>query len=367
MPTTTSLPRLRTFDRGSQIDQIDSGLSAEIKSQLKRKGIRSAVSLLEVVSADEAGFSASFGISTEDVRRLSQLLAQEAGDCLMSPEQRDSLMAVECPLDDVDCHEADTDLETVDSDGLAAMPDFAADPEVEKSLLSANLPIRNQQKRGTCVSFATTRAFEVNGLRQGNFDQAIDCSEHFMHWNTKQNYCTNRNVPGTKTASALKALANLGICTETLCTYESQCADLEHKGAEPSSDAYRDAEQRKHPGSVLLKGNDLQAIKKAIANGCPVIFSMPVFKQWYHDPQVRDSGVLYSQVGDHDTVVGGHAVLLVGYIEDEDAPDESYFIFDNSWGTGWAPSSFFGPGRGILPFAYVVDHCATKSAFVLTN
>lgn len=46
-----------------------------------------------------------------------------------------------------------------------------------------------------------------------------------------------------------------------------------------------------------------------------------------------------------EAVVGGHAVMGVGYDD-----RNQWFIFRNSWGSGWGMDGYF-----TLPYAYVTD------------
>jgi hypothetical protein len=62
--------------------------------------------------------------------------------------------------------------------------------------------------------------------------------------------------------------------------------------------------------------------------------------------------------------------LTIGILldfQDLEDDDQSYFIFDNSWGTGWAEDNHYGPGRGLLPFSYVRDSCTTRFAHILLD
>ena len=46
-----------------------------------------------------------------------------------------------------------------------------------------------------------------------------------------------------------------------------------------------------------------------------------------------------------ESVVGGHAVVCVGYDDSRQA-----FIIRNSWGAGWGEA-----GYGFMPYAYMLD------------
>lgn len=365
MPTRTSLPRLRELDRGQRIDQLDLGLSDEMTKLLIQKGIRSTVSLFEILSNEVEAFAVDFDLSSECVEKLSASLQEVCGDSFMDDHHRASLAALDCPVDSYDPDIVDSDENLVDSNALSLMSGFEAEPAEQADLLSHGLPIKNQRKRGTCASFATVRAYELYTIKGGRAEHPFDLSEHFLHWNTKDRFCPNRNSAGTNVKHTLLTLSALGVCPEDMCLYEHAASDQEHKGSKPSEDAFKEALNLKYSGaSIAINGDDLAALKRAITNGSPVVFSMPVFLSWWQDMQVRDTGIIYSKP--KDVIKGGHAVLLVGFVEDTESPDDSYFIFDNSWGDEWAASGYYGRGRGLLPFNYVREHCQHKKAYILS-
>jgi C1A family cysteine protease len=56
--------------------------------------------------------------------------------------------------------------------------------------------------------------------------------------------------------------------------------------------------------------------------------------------------------GPGDTVVGGHAVLVVGYAFDNKIPGQptAVWIVENSWGAGWGERGFFS-----MPASYLTN------------
>jgi C1A family cysteine protease len=50
--------------------------------------------------------------------------------------------------------------------------------------------------------------------------------------------------------------------------------------------------------------------------------------------------------GRGEKVLGGHEVLLVGYLREE----VNYGLVRNSWGTGWGMEGYF-----LMPWAYMLD------------
>ena len=89
----------------------------------------------------------------------------------------------------------------------------------------------------------------------------------------------------------------------------------------------------------------------------PVTLSIPVYNSWYLSAETRRSGRITMRVG-REVAEGGHAVCLVGYQDSASSPGGGYFIVRNSWGTGWAYASPYGPGYGTIPYQYIANEAS---------
>lgn len=75
------------------------------------------------------------------------------------------------------------------------------------------------------------------------------------------------------------------------------------------------------------------------------------------DPDTAETVEKLSVLDSHSS--GGHAMLLVGYVDDDSVVGGGYFIVRNSWGEEWGEN-----GYGKLPYAYV-ELFATSAATIL--
>ena len=73
----------------------------------------------------------------------------------------------------------------------------------------------------------------------------------------------------------------------------------------------------------------VDALKNALSTHGPLVTTFSVYEDFYDY-----SEGIYSYVS--GGYLGGHAVLLVGYND-----DEQYFIVKNSWGTWWGEDGYF--------------------------
>jgi C1A family cysteine protease len=84
-------------------------------------------------------------------------------------------------------------------------------------------------------------------------------------------------------------------------------------------------------------------MKGCLAEGYPFAFGMTVYDSFEGD-EVAKTGVVQMPSPD-EQVVGGHAVLVVGYDD-----SQQIFIVRNSWGSEWGMGGYF-----TLPYAYIVN------------
>ena len=177
-------------------------------------------------------------------------------------------------------------------------------------------PVRDQSSCGSCWAFAGIGALEaIVRIRMDDPYLDIDLSEQFLV------SCSPGSCSGGYAATAMTFLANTGAPDEECMQYEA--ANL------PCSRACDDWDERK----TRIVGwsyvpFDVESIKAALAEQ-PLNTTMVV----YADFPYYESGV-YEHVDDQ--IVGGHAVVLVGW-EDEN----ECWIVKNSWGGEWGEEGFF--------------------------
>lgn len=89
--------------------------------------------------------------------------------------------------------------------------------------------------------------------------------------------------------------------------------------------------------------NSLEALKTCINEGFPFAFGFTVVSS-FQTPDVAATGNMHvPQV--YDSVLGGHAVLAVGY-----DGSSKCFIVRNSWGEAWGDKGYFH-----MPYDYITN------------
>ncbi|MGD9963018.1 MAG: C1 family peptidase, partial [Thermoplasmata archaeon] len=101
-----------------------------------------------------------------------------------------------------------------------------------------------------------------------------------------------------------------------------------------------------------VQGGGPESVRKSLAAGVPSMFGFTVYSSI---SQAQATGrIPFPTMSDR--VMGGHAVVAVGYDdklevrnEDGDSPTEGALLVRNSWGKGWGDA-----GYGWLPYEYVL-------------
>ena len=110
-------------------------------------------------------------------------------------------------------------------------------------------------------------------------------------------------------------------------------------GQQPPTKCYKDATKYTAISYQRLQ-QALSQMKGCLADGYPFVFGFTVYEKWYDSA----SRVLPLPSA-HEGVVGGHAVLAVGY---DDA--KQLFTFRNSWGSAVGDKGYF-----YMPYAYLTN------------
>ena len=183
-------------------------------------------------------------------------------------------------------------------------------------------PVSNQGRVGTCVSNAGMDLYEI--LMGSNF---IQLSRLFPHWTSRLlTGGTDKDV-GTSIQAMFQQVEVFGLVAEEEWPYKDT---LEAITTPPKLDIFTMASENMPTGAYKIIGGGTKKIGQiitALNTEHPVEGGLSVTREFIRDRE----GLVWNNMD--GTIVGGHAILIVGW---RYAPDGSYeFLIRNSWGTGW--------------------------------
>ncbi len=244
--------------------------------------------------------------------------------------------------------DADTDGDLLSDPGLA-------DPPSSFDLVAEMPEIWNQMARGTCVSFAATAANQWYQRRRGLND---DLSQQHLYYLCKASDGFP-NRPGTTLKTVARCLSEVGQCRASTWPYNPNSVPGNEGQGPPPGPAEAEAGRYRVAAAAGVEETDLRLVKQLLAGftihgtavqGRPLVFGVATHASFQGGETRRTCKVLMPLPGEERT--GGHAMVFVGY-RDGAGPGGGYFIIRNSWGPGWGTENEFGPGHGLLPYAYV--------------
>lgn len=186
--------------------------------------------------------------------------------------------------------------------------------------------IEDQGNLGSCTGNASTSALEiVAGI-------PAQLSRLMAYYNARQIDGTTSYDAGAYIRSAIKGLMKIGVSTEEIWPYV--IAKYRNK---PSADAYADATRLINSLSgkyEYVRLTTLQDVKYALAQRQPVVFGFVVTQAF----EEMTSSYFLKTPTNNDPVLGGHAVVAVGY---NDTVKSRYIWVRNSWGNSWGLNGYF--------------------------
>jgi hypothetical protein len=237
-------------------------------------------------------------------------------------------------------------------------------------------PIHDQGERGACVAHAAVACLEYFVYHESG--TLTSFSEQFIHYNMRQWQRREGNDSDrTWLRTAREVLRSDGICLESECLYDPFLGKLGLDGAEPSEAARRSAGRYRFDATVIERPGHCTTtapaayIAGALHESRAVAVSIPVqvlplsFGVTNWTIQLgRYHGIVADPTGD---CPDGHAVCILGYLQDRRAPGGGWFICRNSWGLEWSSESDYscqpfairglpGRGYGVLSVRYVNTH-----------
>jgi C1A family cysteine protease len=196
-------------------------------------------------------------------------------------------------------------------------------------------PVYAQGLIGSCTAQTVCAAFHFCQMKQKLYNFAP--SRLFTYYTTRDIEGTTHEDSGAMLRDAIKSINKFGACPESIWPYEPSKLTLK-----PTLTCY-DTASRHTAISYRQVSQNLNQMKGCLYEGYPFAFGMTVYES-FEGERVAQTGVV-NLPSNHEQVVGGHAVLAVGY---DDMLQR--FIIRNSWGKDWGMDGHF-----TLPYSYILN------------
>lgn len=206
-------------------------------------------------------------------------------------------------------------------------------------------PSYDQGELGSCTANAIAGAIEFAMYQEGV--DTFTPSRLFIYYNERVIEGTVNSDAGAQIRDGMKSVAGTGYCGEDCDNPPPECPsnscwpyDISKFAEQPPQASYDCAANHK-VGSYMSISQNLADMKGCLNEGFPFVFGFTVFPSLLS--LASPWNLPMPQQG--DAPIGGHAVLAMGY-DDE----EQLFIIRNSWGPNWGDNGYY-----YMPYAYLLD------------
>jgi len=207
--------------------------------------------------------------------------------------------------------------------------------------------VYDQGKTSSCTGHAIAGLLHFQEIKEGRTVELIP-SRLFIYYNERLIEGTTDEDSGAMIRDGFKALVTYGYCFEDTWAFVPWMLKIR-----PSAKAYMTATRHKVQRYMRVE-QTLASLKQRLADGHPVVTGITLYER-FESKEVAKTGRGALPVAG-EKVVGGHAVLIVGYNDQNQT-----FELRNSWGAHWGDGGYF-----TLPYAYVLNPKLAQDFWTVT-
>lgn len=218
---------------------------------------------------------------------------------------------------------------------------------VSVDLRSSMPPVYDQGQLGSCTANSIAAHLDFDRKKQG--ETLITPSRLFIYYNERKDQHTTKSDAGSTIRESVKAVKKYGACPESEWPYV-----ISKFASKPTAGSYTDAlkfEALTYQ-KILRSVNDMMT---CLANGLPFAIGFTVYDSFESDATAK-TGIMTMPAAS-ESVLGGHAVLVCGYIQINGQP---YWIVRNSWGASWGDKGYF-----YMPQQYLLNSQLSSDFWVV--
>ena len=215
-------------------------------------------------------------------------------------------------------------------------------------LRPVSCPIYNQGSIGSCTANAI--AFLFWYAMKTQYKTEFQLSRLFQYYWSRWFYSQQSVLQdtGARISDAMKVLKTFGVAPESDQPY------VVTKFALPPPDQALTNSNLYYATKYSAVPQDIDTIKSVLARGYPIAFGIQVYSS-FQSQAANATDVIPMPNTATERLLGGHAVVLVGY-------DKTRFIVRNSWGTNMQDKGYF-----YLPYEYVKSTSLSNSFWILES
>ena len=207
-------------------------------------------------------------------------------------------------------------------------------------------PIEDQGSLGSCTGQAIAGAIELLNKRN---NKPTDVSRLFIYYYERLLLGTVNYDSGAYIRDGIKVTNKYGASLESYWPY-----NISKYKSQPVLEARNDALNRKVTRYERITKFD--GCIDALTNGYPIIMGFHVYSSFMANTVAKTGKMPYPNVK-REKLLGGHAVLIVGYDK-----IKKVFITRNSWGSRWGDGGYF-----YMPFNVVKDTSMSGDFWIIKD